>query len=89
MRIQTIKSIVPKRGRELLAMNTTENLGRTPWIVNKFKPKGGVIKPISARTTKVTPHQMGSYPRFVKTGMTNGSVKSIMAMESKNIPKIR
>ena len=58
-------------------------------MVKRFNPKGGVIKPISARTTKVTPHQMGSYPRFVRTGMTNGQRQSIMAMESKNIPRIR
>ena len=47
------------------------------------------MSPISVRTTKVTPHHMGSYPKFAKTGMTKGKVSSIMDIESKNMPKMR
>ena len=84
-----MRSIGIKKGNVPAAICRIEYLGRTPWIVKRFKPNGGVTKPISARITYTTPHHIGSKPRFDMAGMTKGKVNNIIDRESKNIPKIR
>ena len=77
-----------RKGRAPRAIVNISYLGTTPCRTNRFKPKGGVTSPISARTTKATPNQIGLKPRLRISGPTKGRVNTIIERESKNIPKM-
>ena len=43
------------------------------WMTKRFRPTGGVMKPISSQTTMMMPNQTGSKPRPVMRGKRMGS----------------
>ena len=80
--IKIISNIGIRKGSVPTAISIMEYCGKTLLIVNKFNPNGGVTKPISARITYVTPHQIGSNPSSLMIGITKGSVNTIIERAS-------
>src|SRR5690554_932002 len=65
---------------------TLISLPTTLFMTKTFIPNGGVTSPISRSLTTTTPNQIRSIPIPSTTGITNGSVSSIVPIESRNIP---
>ena len=61
--------------------------GATPFMVNRIRPKGGVVGAISRVSIRMTANQTGSKPRLLTIGIKKGSVIIMMAIKSTNIPK--
>ena len=69
-----------KYGTMLLKMSAMGMSRATELMANTFTPTGGVICPISMRSTTHTPNQMGSNCSARMVGYSAGSVSRIMGM---------
>ena len=74
------------KGSEPLKISGREISGAIPLITYKFRPTGGVIKPIPMFIVKITANQIGSNPAFSIMGNKIGVVIKMIATGGKKNP---
>ena len=82
-----VKSSKRKKGKEPLMISPILTpAGARPFTMNKFNPKGGVMKDVARFTIRSTPKNRGSKPSMFAMGTNIGTVINIIPRGSKIQP---
>ena len=88
--IKIHSSIDNTNGQTPRKISSKGTSGAIPFIINTFRPIGGVITPMDTASKMITPNQIGSYPRLLTTkGKKIGTVNNTNAKASITQPSIK
>src|SRR5690606_7398700 len=79
-------SITSTYGSEPHNTSLVGTCGAIELSTNKFRPMGGVIRPISILMVSTTANQYGSKPAWTTMGYSSGAAMTITATGGRNMP---